>query len=332
MQSQKPESYAVLIGGANLDILGFSQDPLIPRDSNPGRIKFHAGGVVRNIAENLSRLGIRTELIIATGSGMDGQFIRENCRTVGIGISHALTLEEGISSIYIAMMDSDGDMSLALSDMSTTAYITAGFLQSKKELIARADIIVADTNLNPDTLEYLATEFPDSRLCIDPVSVTKAKKIIPILGRIHTLKMNHLEAESICGFRVESTEDFKRAGGFFLERGTRHIFITSGDKGVFWANRRKSGFFTPPSVPVVNATGAGDAFTAGVVFSTLQEYSIEETLTFSSALAGMTISGEAAVSTEISFERVREEDQLRKADLRLRQHYLKDKELTSFSS
>ncbi|RKX76667.1 MAG: kinase [Spirochaetes bacterium] len=306
MQPRNPEPYVLLVGGANLDILGISQQTLIPRDSNPGRVKFHAGGVVRNIAENLSRLGIQTELIIATGSGMDGQFIRESCRSAGISLEHALILKEEISSTYMAMMDSNGDMSLALSDMSTSAYITAEYLQSKKELIALADIIVADTNLNPETLEYLTFEFPDSRLCIDPVSVTKAIKIIPFLSRIHTLKMNRLEAESICGFQVESPEDFKRAGKFLLNKGVQHIFITSGRKGIYWAYAEDSGFFTPPAVPVINATGAGDAFTAGVVFSILQEYSIEETLKFSTALAGITISGEAAVSSEVSRGRVRE--------------------------
>lgn len=306
MQSEKPESYAVLIGGANLDILGVSQEALISRDSNPGRVQFHAGGVIRNIAENLSRLGIHTELIIATGSGIDGQFIRENCRTAGISLENAITLKEEISSTYMAMMDSDGDMSLALSDMSTTAYITAEYLQSKKDLIALADIIVGDTNLNPETLEYLISEFPDSRICIDPVSVTKAKKIIPLLGHIHTLKMNRLEAESICGFQVESPGELKRAGKFLLKKGVQHIFITNGDKGIFWANEKDSGFFTPPNIPLINATGAGDAFTAGVVFSILQEYSVDETLRFSSALAGITISGEAAVSAEVSRRKVRE--------------------------
>lgn len=305
MQSEKPESYAVLVGGANLDILGFSQEALIHRDSNPGRVRFHAGGVVRNIAENLSRLGISTELIIATGSGIDGQYIRENCMAAGINIRHALTLKEEISSTYMAIMDSDGDMSIALSDMSTSTYITAEYLQCKKECITRADIIVADTNLNPEALEYLTSGYPNSRFCIDPVSVTKAKKIIPILSRIHTLKMNRLEAESICGFQIKSPVEFKQAGMFLLNKGVQHIFITSGRNSIYWVNQEDSGVFTPPTVPVINATGAGDAFTAGVVFSTLQKYSIDETLKFSTALAGLTISGESAVNSEVSLKKVR---------------------------
>jgi len=305
MQSQRPEPYAVLVGGANLDVLGFSSNPLIPRDSNPGRVRFSAGGVIRNIAENLSRLGIKTELIIATGGGMDGDFIRNHCLSAGIGIGHAITLKEEISSTYIAMMDSDGDMSLALSDMSTSDHITPEYLESKSEIIASADIVAADTNLNFDSLEYLTSEFPDSRLCIDPVSVTKAEKIRSLLGGIHTLKMNRLEAEAITGIQITTREDIRHAGDFLLGKGIRHIFITSGGDGVYWADQEGEGFYIPPAVTVINATGAGDAFTAGVIFSTLRDYPIEKTLRFSSALSGLTIAGEAAVNSEVSIARVK---------------------------
>jgi len=306
MQSQRPEPYALLIGGANLDVLGFTSSPLIPRDSNPGRVRFTAGGVIRNIAENLSRLGTRTELIIATGSGMDGEFIRNHCRSTGISIRHAITLKEEISSTYIAMMDSDGDMALALSDMSTSDHITPKYLRSKRDIIAASDIVAADTNLSFDTLEYLASDFPDSRLCIDPVSVTKSEKIRPLLKSIHILKMNQLEAEAITGMKIRTREDTKRAGDFLLKKGTRRIFITSGIDGVYWADGEGEGFYKPPTVTVVNATGAGDAFTAGVIFSTLHEYTIEETLKFSAALASLTISGEAAVSSETNFESIKD--------------------------
>ena len=305
MTSQEPEHYVLLAGGANLDVLGFSAAPLIPRDSNPGRIRFGAGGVIRNVAENLSLLGIRTELITATGSGTDGEFIRNHCISAGIGIRHSITLKEDISSTYIAMMDSDGDMALALSDMSTTDHITPEYLRSKKNVIAGAGIIAADTNLSFESLEYLATGFPGSRLCIDPVSVAKALKLRPLLGNIHTLKMNRLEAESITGFPLNSRKEIRRAGDFFREKGTRRIFITSGKGGVYWADQKGEGFHIPPAVTLINATGAGDAFTAGVVFSTLQNFTIHETLKFSSALAGLTIAGEEAVNGETSLERIR---------------------------
>ena len=50
-------SYAVVIGGVNIDIGGHSFQPLIPADSNPGKISVSLGGVGRNIAHNLSLLG-----------------------------------------------------------------------------------------------------------------------------------------------------------------------------------------------------------------------------------------------------------------------------------
>ena len=307
MQARKKNnSYVVLIGGANLDILGFPDKALIPRDSNPGTIRFSAGGVSRNIAENLSLLGVHTELITATGNGFDGQFIRKHCKAAGISLKHALNLEEDISSTYIAIMDSDGDMNLALSDMSASNYITADYLREKAELISEADILVADANLSIETLEYLSSAFPDSTLIIDPVSVTKSGKIRQLRGSLHTLKMNRLEAESISGIQCNTPEGIKKAGEALLARGIQRIIISSGSEEIYWAAGEGDGFFKPPSVPVINATGAGDAFTAGVVFSTLAEYSIEKTLKFSSAMAALTIADEDTVSSRINLERVRE--------------------------
>ncbi|RKX80638.1 MAG: kinase, partial [Spirochaetes bacterium] len=76
-------NYVALIGAANIDIQGFSSNLIIARDSNPGSIEFCAGGVSRNIAENLSRLGVSTELISAIGGDPNGELILSSCRDCG---------------------------------------------------------------------------------------------------------------------------------------------------------------------------------------------------------------------------------------------------------
>ena len=91
-----------LIGAANIDIQGFPFKKLIPGDSNPGKIRLCPGGVSRNIAENLSRIGVVTELITAVGGGANGQYILQSCMESGIGINHALILPEMESSTYHA--------------------------------------------------------------------------------------------------------------------------------------------------------------------------------------------------------------------------------------
>ena len=54
--------YVVGIGAANLDVHGRSINSIKLRDSNPGRLNMSAGGVTRNILENMSRMGPSTSL------------------------------------------------------------------------------------------------------------------------------------------------------------------------------------------------------------------------------------------------------------------------------
>ena len=123
------DKYVTLIGAANVDIHGFSKDILINRDSNPGRIKVCPGGVSRNIAENLTRLGIRTELITAVGGDPNGALILDSCKSLGIGTEHTLIAPDAVSSVYMAIMDSSKDMALAISDMTISGKISIDFLE-----------------------------------------------------------------------------------------------------------------------------------------------------------------------------------------------------------
>lgn len=296
MQPEKNEPYVVVVGAANLDILGFSHKPLIPGDSNPGRVRLCTGGVGRNIAENLALLGISTELITVSGGDIDGEFIRESCISSGIGMDHSLMVPDARSSTYMAIMDSDGDMSMALSDLSIIDNIDEKFLLSRYTVLSGAGVIVADTNLSVEALSYLAKGFPDSVICADAVSTTKAEKLIPLIGKIHTLKMNRIEAGAISGLPSGTEDEIRLCGESLLKGGTERVFITLGNQGVYWCSRDGEGFHPPGKIEVVNTTGAGDAFMAGIVLGTLYKWSIAETLSVASAVASLTLSGEATVN------------------------------------
>ena len=54
--SVKP--FVCVIGGMNIDLQGSSNQPLVFNDSNPGEIVMSAGGVGRNIAENIAKLSL----------------------------------------------------------------------------------------------------------------------------------------------------------------------------------------------------------------------------------------------------------------------------------
>jgi pseudouridine kinase len=71
----KQEDYVCVLGGSNMDIVGFPHKNLVLHDSNPGKVKISLGGVGRNIAENLVHLGVSTKLISAIGDDLYGKKI-----------------------------------------------------------------------------------------------------------------------------------------------------------------------------------------------------------------------------------------------------------------
>jgi len=298
----------VVVGAANLDIIGFSDNSLIPRDSNPGRVRFFPGGVGRNIAENLSRLNVPTSLITAVGGGFDGQYIEDSCKDSGICTSHILHMENTAVSAYLAILNPEGDMVMAISDTNSAASITPSMLRERKSLLNSAALIVADANIPGDSLQYLASTHRKKPLIVDPVSVSKAKKLKPILKSIHTLKMNRLEASALVGRQLKSTEDLRYAGIFFSEHGVKNIFITLGEDGVYGKNSmnfKEEGIYRSDITVPVNATGAGDAFTAGIVYAVLAEFPIESAFAHASAAARIALSCESAVNPLMSRELLR---------------------------
>ena len=81
------EPYVLGIGAANIDVHGKSRVPIVMRDSNPGHLRTSAGGVTRNVLENLARLGVRTKLISAVGADLYGEMVLRSSASAGIDIS-----------------------------------------------------------------------------------------------------------------------------------------------------------------------------------------------------------------------------------------------------
>ena len=297
-------SFVAAIGAANIDLLGFTEKPLQMRDSNPGRIESCLGGVARNISENLVRLGVSTSLITATGDDAGGAQIRESCRQMGIDVSHSLQVEGHPSSTYMAMMDEKGDMALALSDMRILDQLNVAHLETCRSLLETANALVIDAGLTTQVMAWLVSQWPEKRLYLDPVSIGKCRRMEQLTGQFYCIKMNRLEAGYLAGITIGNEADLKEAAGRIMRRGVQKLFITLGDQGVYFADAAGQGMV--PAVPLqpVNATGAGDAFTAAVVYGDLQGWSMEATARFAVGASAVALLSRHTVSESMSVEAV----------------------------
>ena len=285
-------SYAVVVGGVNVDIGGRSFAPLVEADSNPGTVNLSLGGVGRNIAHNLALLGTDVRLLSACGDDAYGQQVAASCSQIGIDASHILRLPEYRTSTYLFIAGPDGDMSMALSDMAICDRIDPGYLASNLAVLHNAQVVVADTNIPQESLIYLAENCQVPLFC-DPVSTTKAEKLRPILHKIHTLKPNRLEAELLSGVKIRKKEDVDKAAQKLLDMGVHRLFISMGADGVYAATESQRLWLENLPGNMVNTTGCGDAFMAALVWAYLEGTDLKNT-----ALAGLAAASIAMESAQ----------------------------------
>lgn len=294
------EDYVCVVGGANMDLQGVPEKEFHLRDSNPGQLHLSLGGVGRNIAENLCLMDVHVKLLTAIGNDVYGNKIISHANELGMDTSGVLTLDYLQTSTYLSILDANRDMHVAIADMAIMEHVTPDYIKDQKSLIEHSKVCVLDTNIPQNTLEYILNNNKDTVFFIDTVSTAKASKIKDLLGYFHTLKPNIYEVEMLTGIFPKTDEELRKAADYILEKGVEQVFITMGEKGVFYANKDSKGKITIPPVTVVNATGAGDAFTAALVKSHLFGLSIKETALYATAASLLALSDENTINPNIN--------------------------------
>lgn len=289
----------VVVGGANMDIGGISAAPLVPADSNPGTVHISLGGVGRNIAHDLALLGVQTHLLTALGEDAAAHTLRASCAELGIDASHALHVAGGTTSVYLFIANERGEMALALSDMEIYRYLTPAYMARQASLLRRAGAVVVDTNIPAETIAWLA-ENCQAPLFADPVSTAKAEKLRPVLGRLHTLKPNRIEAELLSGVRITDAASLHRAADALLATGLQRVFISLGADGVLAADATHR--YRLPCAPgnQVDSTGCGDAFMAALVWAHMQGQGLLAAAQAGLVAAAVALESDATISPALS--------------------------------
>ena len=297
--------YAVVVGGVNMDIGGRPAGKLVPADSNPGAVRMSLGGVGRNIAHNMSLLGMDVRLLTAFGDDMNAQRIAASCGELGIDVSQCLTVPGGATSTYLFITDERGDMALAVSDMEIYRHVTPAFLSSRSRLLQNAQLIVVDTNIPAESIAWLAENV---RLPIfaDPVSTAKAEKLRPVLGKLHTLKPNRLEAQLLSGVTITDEKSLNAAADALLATGLRRVFISLGGDGVLAADH--NGRCHVPCCPgdMVNTTGCGDAGMAAIAWAYLEGTDLEGTARAAMAAGAIAMESAETINPAMSARLLKE--------------------------
>lgn len=298
MTHQK-EPYVLVFGMSICDIFGFTHQSYRPYDSNPGKVKMSYGGVCRNIAENMARVGINTKFISILGDDERGRGLQEHAKKMNFDMEDSLIIKDASTPTYIAVLDEHGEMVSAVVDISIANLFTEEFVDSKSELIKNAEYVILDAD-NPQITEYIVKNFSEyTNIILDPVSAARAVKVKHLLPHVHTIKPNRYEAEVLCGFELCNEEAVREAGHYFKGLGVEKVFISLDSEGIYYYDGVNEGIIKAREAKVVNVTGAGDAFVAGLGYGYMHSKSTKDIVKFANTMSLLTIAHEETIDPTI---------------------------------
>lgn len=307
----KDETSSVFcIGGINVDRKYILENELILGTSNPAHSQAFVGGVARNIAENLGRLGHKPQMISVGGYDQDFEFIKNQSRDY-INFQHVKQIPNYSTGSYSAVLSDDGEMQFAMAVMEILDEMDIKFISSYQSVLENAKLIAIDLNLPYETVEYLITfcRERDIDLVIIPVSSPKMKNLPKNLEGVQWVIVNQDESEAFFETKVNSDEDFEALVNKWLNAGVKQVVITRGGKYSVYGNKEgKRLRFSPPRTDeVVDVTGAGDSYSSGIIHGHLMDCSPEETLEFAMTNAYYTIQTESSVREDLTVNKLNQQ-------------------------
>lgn len=296
-------SSVICIGATLVDELYFCNEKTIRNTSNPATLKKYPGGVARNIAHHLSLLDIRVQLITVLGNDRDGNWLIDECYKNRIGTDLILRVEDSTGK-YASILNSDGTLYVAACTDPCDQYLTPDFLKKHANLLSSAKLIIAETNLPENTLQWIISlcNERDIPLFLEPVSVTKAKKIASLdLNGIFMLTPNEDELPSLCKQPHQNTSE---AIHELLQRGVKNIWVRKGAEGSEIFNKENKMGLHAPFIQVKDSTGAGDAALAGWVAAYCMGMNETDCLKAGHAMALEVLQVKGAIVTSITKEKL----------------------------
>ncbi|HET9096809.1 MAG TPA: carbohydrate kinase family protein [Candidatus Baltobacteraceae bacterium] len=293
----------VCVGGACVDrkyqVLSVAQTGT----SNPARARRSFGGVARNVAENLARLGAQTALVSVVGNDENGVALLEHAARAGIDTRLVIRDSNHVTPEYGAIVAPDGNLIIGVADMSATDAIRINDLERHWETIACADWLFVDCNLPGEVLAWCIVQARGSsvKLAVDAVSEPKVCRLPDDLTGVDLLVLNEKEAavylyEDLETFRARAPLDRVRA---LRGRGAGAVILTRGSDGLI-AGGERSAELPALSAECLDVTGAGDALIAATIYRLAQGDDLLDAARIGSLCAGLTVESPASVRPDLS--------------------------------
>lgn len=293
----------ICIGGAVLDRKYHAKKDLIFETSNPVNGYRSFGGVARNVAENLLRLGVDVSFVSIVGDDEVGRSLSRHLRDLGGDVSQVIITTERPTAEYAAILGPQNDLVLGIADMEIFDLFQPSYLDRFWPHLASATWVFCDCNMPAGVIEALISRKAGARfkLAIDTVSSPKAMRLPKDLSGVDLLFTNHDEANAMLGItNPDKRLRPREAAEALRDRGAAEVIVTMGAAGYAVAGSKGVASMRSVAAHPVDITGAGDAMIAGTLYRVLGgEDTVQATQT-GALLATLTTESDASVHPDLS--------------------------------
>ncbi len=247
------------------------------------------GGKGSNQAVAAARAGAQVSFIGKVGNDPFGELARGLYREEGIDAQFLLTSKNATGAAAILIDAKTGENSIIVVP-GACLDLTPQEVDGMKEMIATSHLFVTQLELALPTVEHglrLAHALGVPTILNPAPGHKLPESIFPCCDYVTP---NESETEVLTGIRVSSAADAERAADAFLALGVRNAVITLGAQGAFVKNQTVKALV--PAIdagPVVETTGAGDAFNGGFAVALAEGSDLLEAARFGCAVAGLSV-------------------------------------------
>ncbi len=306
--SSEPEKPVLVIGAAGLDIVGRLRGELNPETSTPAQIRSSFGGVARNVAETLARLGHAVNFVSAVGDDETGERLLKHLSQAGVNVDAVLRTPLSPTGTYLAVVNQSGALQFALDDIRTITALTPEYIRQHEDLFRDASVLFIDANLPKDVLRTVMSLARRSRLavCADPTSSTLALRLKPYLNRLYLITPNSAEAAIFCHpeRKITNRRQALETAQYLVSQGVQIAIITLAEQGLCYATSETKGYIPAIRTDVLDPTGAGDAISATVIFALLNDIPLDDAVRLGVSAASLTLRYRGAVVPDLSLEKL----------------------------
>ncbi|MBK8610481.1 MAG: hypothetical protein IPL84_11230 [Chitinophagaceae bacterium] len=293
----------ICIGASFVDELFHAKEEMLLATTNDAVVTKTAGGVSRNIAHQLSLLGVPVQLISVFGDDSDGDWLKQVCTDAGVKLDASIT-KAGLSGKYTGILNVDGSLFSAFLTNAANHLITPAHLSAHKNLLETASYLLADANINIDTAEWLLAFSKETGIpfVIEPVSVPPAKKFRDVdLHGLYLVTPNEDELPVLCKEKAFFTQQQIEE---LLNRGIQHIWLHNGKHGSALYSKESSITLHAPVINVVDCTGAGDGSLSGFFLGKYLGKADADCLKLAHTLSAEILQVNGAIATHLTQEKL----------------------------